>query len=145
MTTINPYLNFPGNAEEAFKFYQSIFGGEFLGGIHRFGDMPMEGQPDIPEADKNKVMHIALPIGQNLLMASDALESMGQKLTTGNAYYVSINADSKEETDRIYSGLSTGGDIEMPIGNAPWGAYFGMFKDQFGIRWMVSFEQGNTE
>ena len=139
MTTINPYLNFAGNAEEAFNFYKSVFGGEFIGVI-RFRDMPMKEHEDIPEQDKEKIMHISLPIGKkNILMASDALESMGQKVIPGNNFYISIDAESKEEAKKLYDDLSSGGAIEMAIGDAPWGSYFGMFKDQFGIRWMVSY------
>ena len=141
MTKINPYLNFPGNTEEAFNFYKSVFGGEFLGDVVRFGDMPMEGHENMSEEDKNKIMHIALPIGDgNMIMATDAMESMGQKLTQGNNFYISVSADSKDEARSIYDKLSAGGAIEMPIGDVPWGSYFGMFKDKFGTQWMVSYD-----
>lgn len=141
MTKINPYLNFPGNTEEAFNFYRSIFGGEFLGGIIRFGDMPMDGHENMSEETKNKIMHIALPIGDgNMLMATDALDSMGQKLSQGNNFYISVTTDSKDEAQRIYEKLSEGGVIEMPIGDVPWGSYFSMFKDKFDIQWMVSYD-----
>lgn len=139
-TMINPYLNFPGNTEEAFSFYKSVFGGEF-NGVHRFGDMPMEGHENLSDEEKNKIMHISLPIGSgNTLMGTDALESMGHKLTEGNNFYISINTDDKAEADRLFSGLSEGGEVEMPIRDVEWGSYFGMFKDRYGIRWMVSYE-----
>ena len=129
------YLNFAGNAEEAFNFYKSVFGGEFSS-VVRFKDFPMEGV-EIPKADEDKVMHIALPIGDNLLMASDVLESQGQQLVQGNNNYVMVNPDGKEEADRIFKGLSRGADIEMPIADQPWGDYFGSLKDKFGVMWMV--------
>lgn len=139
-TIINPYLNFAGNTKEAFNFYKSVFGGEFSG-LHRFKDMPMEEHENLPESDQDKIMHISLPIGDgNMLMASDSLESMGQKLTEGNNFYISIHTDSKEEADRLFNGLSEGGDIRMPMNDVEWGSYFGMLKDRFGIRWMVSYD-----
>lgn len=138
MPVINPYLNFQGNAEEAFNFYQSVFGGEYVGGITRFRDSPEAD--NISEEDKNKVMHIALPIGKgNILMASDSLESMDQRVIQGNNLYISIQTDSKEEADRLYDGLSAGGVIEMELQNTFWGDYFGMFTDKFGVKWMVSY------
>jgi PhnB protein len=133
----NPYLNFPGNAEEAFNFYRSVFGGEISSAV-RFKDMPMEGVT-IPEADQDKMMHIALPIGDDiLLMASDALESLGQHLTPGNNVYISLHPDSRVEADRIFEGLSQGADVEMPIADQVWGDYFGSLVDKFGVRWMVN-------
>ena len=133
----NPYLNFAGNAEEAFNFYRSVFGGEISSAV-RFKDMPMEGVT-IPEADGDKMMHIALPIGDDiLLMASDALESLGQHLTPGNNVYISLHPDSRDEADRIFEGLSQGADVEMPIADQVWGDYFGSLVDKFGIRWMVN-------
>ena len=138
MATLNPYLNFNGNTEEAFNFYKSIFGGEFIGGISRFKDTP-EGTK-LSAADGEKVMHVALPIGkENILMATDAMESMGQKLTVGNNFYLSLEAESKEEADKLYGKLSLGGKIEMPLQDAFWGAYFGMFADKFGIQWMINY------
>lgn len=139
MATINVYLNFMGNTEEAFNFYKSVFGGEFLGGINRFKDTP-HGE-NMSSADKEKVMHVALPIGNgNVLMGTDLLESAGHKLISGNNYSISINADSKEEADNLFTKLSEGGKIEMPIADVFWGAYFGMFSDKFGIQWMVNFD-----
>lgn len=137
MATVNPYLNFPGNAEEAFEFYKSIFGGEFTA-VQRFGETPAAGS--LPAKEKEKIMHIALPIGKgNVLMATDALESMGHKLTFGNNFNISIEADSKEEAKKLYDGLSVGGKIETPIHDEFWGAYFGMFTDRFGTRWMINY------
>lgn len=137
MTKVHTYLNFAGNAEEAFEFYRSVFGGEFSSRV-RFQDMPMQGV-DIPDQDQDKMMHIALPIGDDdILMASDALESLGQQLSQGNNVYVSLHPDSREEADRIFSSLSQGGEVEMPIADQVWGDYFGSFKDKFGVRWMVN-------
>ena len=136
MALINPYINFNGNAEEAFNFYKSIFGGEFAT-IMRFGDMP---NPNIPETENNKIMHIALPIGQNVLMGNDVPEFMGRVNENENRSKISIGAESKEEADKLYNGLSAGGQIEMPIGDSPWGSYFAMFRDKYGIEWMVDFD-----
>ena len=142
MPTINPYLNFPGTAEEAFTFYKSVFGGEFLG-VNRFKDMPESG--NIPADAMDKIMHIALPLGNgNILMATDAPASMGFTLTQGNNFYISVNVDSREEADRIYAGLSEGGKIEMPLADTFWGAYYGSFADKFGIGWMISYENPNA-
>lgn len=135
--TVNPYLNFNGNTEEAFNFYKSVFGGEFLA-IMRFSDNP--GCGEIPEAEKGKIMHIALPIGKGtVLMATDALESMGQKLTFGNNFYISLAPESKEEAERLFNGLSAGGKIEMPLQDMFWGDYFGTFADKFGVQWMINY------
>ena len=140
MTKLNIYLNFAGNAEEAFNFYKSVFGGEFSALI-RFKDMPMPGQK-LRKEDENKIMHIALPVGQgDVLMASDALESLGQKLTQGDNVYISVSPDSKAEADRIFKALSAGGTIEMPIADQPWGDYYGSFADKFGMQWMVSYSK----
>jgi PhnB protein len=137
MATVNPYLNFPGNSEEAFNFYKSVFGGEFSA-LFRFKDMPAAG-PVPPEA-ADKLMHIALPIGKsNILMATDMIESMGQVSKEGNRYSLSLEAESKEEADKLFNGLSAGGKIETQISDAPWGAYWGMILDKYGIRWMVNY------
>ncbi len=133
---LNPYLNFAGNAEEAFEFYRSVFGGE-LSPV-RFADFPMEGVT-IPDEDANKMMHIALPIGEdNILMASDALESLGQQLVPGNNVYLSVHPDSRAEANRIFEALSAGGDVEMAIADQAWGDYFGSLTDRFGVKWMVN-------
>jgi len=138
MATINPYLNFPGTAEEAFTLYKSVFGGEFLG-VNRLGDMTDNDK--LPADAKNKIMHIALPIGNgNILMVSDAPSSMGFTVTEGNNFYISVNVDSREEADHIFAALSEGGKIQMPLADMFWGAYYGSFFDRFGIGWMVSYE-----
>lgn len=140
MAQINPYLQFNGNAEEAFQFYKSIFGGEFFS-IMRYKDLSSTENP-IGRNEGDKIMHISLPIGDNILMASDFLETMmmGQKMENGNRYSVSISAQSKEEADRLFNELSVGGNIEMPIGASPWGSYFAMFGDKYGIQWIVDFD-----
>jgi PhnB protein len=139
MKTIHPYLNFAGNTEEAFNFYKSVFGGEFSS-FQRFNDTPEAGK--IPVHERNKIMHVGLPIGKgNILMATDALESMGQKVVVGNNFYITIEPDSKEEADKLFNGLSAGGKVEMSMQDALWGAYFGMFKDKFGIQWMINYTQ----
>ncbi len=137
--TVNPYLNYPGNAEEAFKFYKSVFGGEFSS-VQRFKDTPEANR--VSAAERDKIMHIALPIGKGVtLMASDSLESMGQKPSAGNNFSLSIIVDSKQEADQVFEGLSRGGKIEMPMQKMFWGDYFGMFKDKFGVQWMVGFAE----
>ena len=137
MPTINPILTFNGSTEEAFNFYKSVFGGEFLT-IMRWKESP--GGDKRPASDGDKVMHITLPIGNgNVLMAGDALESMGQKVTVGNNFHIAIGPESKEEADRIFNALSAGGKIEMPLQDAFWGAYFCMFEDKFGIHWMINY------
>lgn len=142
MATINPYLNFPGNTEEAFNFYKSVFGGEFIM-IQRYKDTPEAGT--VKEEDKNKIMHIAFPIGKgNILMATDALESMGQPLIQGNNFYLSVGADSDEEATKLFNSLSTGGKITMPLAKTFWGSFFGMLVDKFGIQWMVSHEHSQA-
>lgn len=145
MKSINPYLNFPGNTEEAFNFYRKIFGGDFLGGISRFKDTPDSDKLSKNELDK--IMHIALPLGENnILMATDALESMGFKVTFGNNFYLSIDAEDKEEADKLFAGLSEGGTADMPMMDQFWGAYFGMVTDKFGVKWMINYAypQENT-
>ena len=138
MATVNPYLNFNGNTEEAFNFYKSVFGGEFIT-VQRFKDTPESDK--IPEADRDKIMHIALPIGKGtILMATDALESMGHPLTVGNNFYMSVNANSEKEADKLFKALSAGGRVTIPIEKAFWGAYFGMFTDKFGIQWMINYD-----
>jgi len=134
---VNVYLNFAGNAEEAFEFYRSVFGGEFSL-VVRFKDFPMPGV-QIPVADQNKLMHIALPMGNAMLMASDSLESLGQKLIAGNNVYIFVAPDTKEEADRIFQALSVGGKIEMPIANQPWGDFYGSLTDKFGVHWMLDY------
>jgi PhnB protein len=138
MRTVNPYLNFQGNTEEAFDFYKSVFGGDFIT-LQRFKDTPEAGK--IPASEREKIMHISLPIGKgSILMATDALESMGQKLVVGNNFSISISTDSEEEATRLFNKLSAGGKVEMPLGKTFWGSFFGMFADKFGIQWMVSYD-----
>lgn len=141
---IYPYLNFDGRAEEAMLFYQSILGGEFEGGISYFGEAP---GMDLPEDEKNRVMHISLKITESLkIMASDTSPSMGQIWIKGNHNYVSINADSKKQGEQIFNQLSAGGSVEMAYQKTFWGAYFGSFEDKFGIGWMVNYDlQGGEE
>ncbi|WP_027391961.1 VOC family protein [Aquimarina latercula] len=142
MATINTYLSFMGTTEKAFNFYKSVFGGEFVGGIRRFGDMPENDL--MSEEDKRKVMHVGLPIGPgNFLMGTDVLESNGQSLTFGNNYYISISPESKEEAIKLFNGLSLGGTITSPLEGTFWGAYFGTFTDKFGVQWMVNYLSTN--
>lgn len=139
MALINPYLHYNGNAEEAFNFYKSVFGGEFAM-IARFKDLENPEQP-FPEEEANKVMHIALPIGKtNVLMGSDVPNVLGKVNEQENRTKISISAESKEEADHLFNGLSAGGNVEMPIADSPWGSYFGMFRDKYGIEWMVDFD-----
>ena len=140
MASINPYIHFNGNAEEAFTFYKSVFGGEFSM-VVRFKDFANPEHP-VSEKEANRIMHIALPIGKSsMLMASDTPEFMGKHNENENRSKISITAESKEEADKLFNGLSKGGKIEMPIGDAPWGSYFGMFRDKYGFEWMVSFNK----
>lgn len=138
MAQINPHINFNGNAEEAFTFYKSVFGGEFAK-IMRFKDLASAGF-EVSEKEANKIMHIALPIGKTVLMANDVPESMGRTNENENRSKIVISAASKEEANKLFNGLSAGGQIEMPIGDSPWGSYFGMFRDKYGIEWMVDFD-----
>lgn len=147
MKALNPYLNFNGNTEEVFNFYKSVFGGEFAM-LMRFkdipADVPMDGCVDGEPAkdESNLIMHIALPIGNNVLMASDVPSHMAQ-VTTGTNTSLSINVESREEADRVFAGLSAGGNITMPMDTMFWGDYFGMLTDKFGIQWMVNYSEGH--
>jgi PhnB protein len=139
MSQFNPYLNFPGNTEEAFNFYKSVFGGEFQA-LVRFSEM--EGCGEIAEADKGKIAHVALPVGDgNMLMGTDSLESFGQKLTFGNNAYICITPDTREDADHLFGSLSDAGKIEMPMTDMPWGGYFGSFTDKFGAQWMLHYDK----
>jgi PhnB protein len=137
MATINPHINFNGNAEEAFEFYRSVFGGEFSK-IIRFKDLL---GPEFPVADRdmNKIMNISLPIGKNILMANDIPASLGLVSENENRSKISVSAESREEAEKLFVGLSAGGSIEMPMDESPWGTYFGMFRDKYGIEWMIEF------
>ena len=138
MAQVNLHINFNGNAEEAFNFYQSVFGGAFAK-IIRFKDI---SSPEFPvaEHEANKIMHIALPIGKSVLMANDVPEMLGRTNERENRSKIVVSATSKEEADKLFVGLSAGGEIEMPISESPWGSYFGMFRDKYGIEWMVDFD-----
>ena len=139
MAQINPYIHYNGNAEEAFTFYKSAFGGEFER-IVRFKDMAILAN-QISEKEANRIMHIALPIGKNsVLMGSDTPEFMGKHNEKENRSKISVIAESKEEADQLFNSLSAGGEVEMPIGESPWGSYFGMFRDKYGIEWMIDFD-----
>jgi len=143
MAKVNPYLNFNGNTEEAFNFYKSVFGGEFLM-LQRFKDTP-HGE-NMSAADKEKIMHIALPITKDTtLMATDILESMGQKINQGNNFSLAIAPDTKEEGAKFFNALSAGGKVEMPYEKAFWGAFFGSLTDKFGVQWMVNFDEKLAE
>ncbi len=141
MPSLNPYINFNGNAEEAFTFYQSVFGGEF-GQIVRFKDLASAEFP-VPEAEANKIMRIVLPIGNNVLIANDIPEMMGPVNENENRSKIAVTAESKEEAEKIFNGLSAGGTVEMPMGQSPWGTYFAMFRDKYGIEWTVEFAAKN--
>ena len=142
MRAINPWINFNGNAEEAFTFYRSVFGGEFVN-IVRFKDLATTEFP-VAEPEANKLMHIALPIGKhNVLIANDVPEFMGRVNENENRSKIAVAAESREEADKIFNGLSAGGDVEGPIGESPWGTYAGMFRDKYGIEWIVEFNPNN--
>lgn len=139
MRTINPWINFNGNAEEAFTFYKSVFGGEFTK-IVRFKDISSAEFP-VPEKEAQKIMYIALPIGKyNVLKANDVPEFMGRVNEEENRSKISVSTESREEADKIFNGLSAGGNVEGPIGESPWGSYAGMFRDKYGIEWIVEFD-----
>lgn len=139
MALINPHINFNGNAEEAFTFYKSVFGGEFSK-VLRCKDIASTEFP-VAEKDEDKIMLIALPIGKsNVLMGNDVPEFLGRVNENENRSKISISAESKEEADHIFNGLSAGGEVEMPMSDSPWGSYFGMFRDKYGIEWMVDFD-----
>ena len=141
MAKMNPYLNFDGTTEAAFNFYKSVFGTEFLGEINRIGNAP--GCEGLSDEEKNRVMHVSLPINNrgDILMASDTVPSMGHKLNVGNNVYVSLHPESKEEADKLFAGLSEGGEVEMPMADMFWGDYFGSFTDKFGTRWMINYSK----
>ncbi len=139
MAAINPYLMFNGTCEEAFLFYKSVFGGDFPY-IGKFKDAPAEEGEVLSEEALNRIMHVSLPIGNTILMGSDTHPRYGD-VGFGDNFSISINTESTDEADRIFNGLSAGGKVEMPMDNTFWGSYFGMFKDKFGVNWMVSFDK----
>ena len=141
MTTVNAYLTFNGNCEEAFNFYKSVFGGDFTY-IGRFKEMPGDAGKSMPEEDGNKIMHVSLPISkETMLMGSDTGGEWATSFSQGNNFSISITTDSKAEADRLFNGLSAGGNITMPLDKTFWGEYFGMFTDKFGVNWMMSFRE----
>jgi PhnB protein len=149
MAKLNPYINFSGNTEEAFNFYKSVFGGEFAT-VMRYGEMPgcdeLPEEKRVSEENKDKIMHIALPVGtDNVLMGTDALENFGPKLTEGNNFSISISAESKDEAENLFNGLAEGGTVTMPLADTFWGAYFGMLKDKFGIQWLVNHDYNQNK
>ena len=139
MAAINPYLMFNGTCEEAFLFYKSVFGGDFPY-IGKYKDAPAEEGEVLSEEALNRIMHVSLPIGNTILMGSDSHPRYGD-VGFGDNFSISINTESTEEADKIFNGLSAGGKVEMPMDNTFWGSYFGMFKDKFGVNWMVSFDK----
>lgn len=142
MAKVSTYLNFPRNTEEAFTFYKSVFKTEYVGPVARMGDAPPHPEHPLPEADKNLIMHIALPtLGEHVLMGTDAPESMGFNCKPGNNVYINLEPDTRAEADRLFNGLSAGGKIEMPMQDMFWGDYFGSFTDKFGIQWMINCAQ----
>jgi PhnB protein len=140
MARTSTYLNFPRDTEAAFNFYRSVFGGDFVGGVHRFKDMPAApGQPPLAEADRELVMHVELHItGGHALMGTDAPESMGFHCKPGNNVYINLEPDTRAETERLFSALAAGGTVGMPLQDMFWGAYFGSCADRFGVNWMVN-------
>jgi PhnB protein len=139
---VSTYLNFPGNAEEAFKFYQSVFKTDFINGIQRFVQLPSDpDHPPIADNVKKMVLHVELPlIGDHVLMGTDAPKEMGFTVTTGNNMHINLETESKKQADKLFNALSAGGKIEMPIQDMFWGAYFGSFADKFGINWMINYQ-----
>ena len=143
MRTINPWINFNGNAEEAFTFYRSVFGGEFTK-VTRFKDLSGP-EFEVPEDEANKIMYIGLPLGKNnVLIANDVPGFLGPVSENENRSKISISAESREEADQLFNELSAGGNIEGPMGDGPWGSYAGMFRDKYGIEWIVEFEEGGV-
>jgi PhnB protein len=140
MARVSTYLNFPGTTEQAFAFYRSVFGGQFHGPMHRFGEAPAApGQPPLSEADKHLVMHVELPIlGGHVLMGTDAPASMGFSVVHGNSVHINLEPDTRAETDRLFRALSVGAKVDMPLQDMFWGAYFGSLTDRFGIHWMFN-------
>lgn len=139
MRSVNPYLNFDGNTEEAFNFYKSVFGGEFVGGIRRYRDFG-ENVMGVPEEDLDKVAHIALPLGPaNMLMATDTLAAFPREHVAGNNFYITLEPESLDEAERLFEALSDGGRVEMEPQRTAWAELYGMCADRFGIQWMLSY------
>lgn len=142
-TRVSTYVNFPGTTEEAFGFYKSVFNTDYINGIQRFGEVPASPEhPPVNDNLKRMVLHVELPLlGGHVLMGTDAPKEMGFELTSGNNMHINLEPDSREETERIFNALSEGGKIDMPLQDMFWGAYYGSFKDKFGINWMVNFQK----
>ncbi len=140
MATTNTYLTFNGNCEEAFNFYKSVFGGEFMY-LGRFDSIPDSPEFIVPEEDKNKIMHVSLPIGKSILMGSDTSCGNPTPVIQGNNFSISISTDSQAEADDLFAKIAVGGTVIMPIEDMFWGDYFGMVLDQFGIQWMINFSR----
>ena len=139
MARVSTYLNFPRTTEEAFNFYKSVFGGEFIGEMSRFSSIPPQPDKPLAEADKNLVMHVALPIlGGHVIMGTDAPESMGFTVKPGNNMYINLEPDTRAETKRLFDALSYGGKVEMELQEMFWGDYYGSCTDKFGIQWMFN-------
>lgn len=140
MARVSTYLNFTRNTEEAFNFYKSVFGTDFVNGISRMGDVPVgDGQPELPEEDKNLVMHVELPIlGGHMLMGTDAPESLGFRVTFGNNVYINLEPDTRADLDRLFKLLSEGGGAEMAPQEMFWGDYFASCADKYGVNWMFN-------
>lgn len=145
MTTVNIYLTFDGNCESAFNFYKSVFGGEFAS-FNKFSEMPESPEFKIPDEEKNRIMHVSLPVSkETILMGSDTAGGYGPKFVVGNNFSISVNPDNRAEADRIFNALSAGGQVTMPMQDQFWGSYFGTLTDQFGINWMVNVDiQGGS-
>ncbi|WP_026704254.1 VOC family protein [Flavobacterium soli] len=141
MAQVHPYLTFDGNCEAAFTFYKSIFGGEFPY-IGKYAEMPPTEGFEIPESEAQKIMHVSLKLGAGtMLMGCDSSSAFGQQPVQGSNFSVYITAETKEEADRIFNGLSAGGTVTMPLADTFWGSYFGMFTDKFGILWMIGYDE----
>jgi len=137
MMLLEPYLNFNGNTEQAFLFYRSVFGGNFTA-LMRFADMP--GSEKMPEEDRQRIMHISLPIGDHVtLKATDIIDSLNQQLQVGDNFHLAITVDNEADIHRLFNGISAGGTVIMPLGKESWGELFGMCKDKFGIQWMFNY------
>jgi PhnB protein len=146
MAKVNPYLHFLGNTEEVFNFYKSVFGGDFAA-VMRFGDMQgQEGCENMPDEDKEKIMHISLPLSDgNVLMGNDAVGEYAEGAIFGNNISLAVSPDSKEEAEKVFNGLAEGGEVTMPLSDTFWGAYFGMLKDKYGIEWLVNYDYPKEE
>jgi len=144
VASVSTYLNFDGNTEEAFEFYKSVFGTDYIGSIMRMGDLPaQEGMPPVPDDVKSKIMNIQLPIlGGHILLGTDVLEAFGPKLVAGNNVHIVLRPDSREDADALFAALSAGGEVGMPMTDQFWGDYYGEFTDKFGIGWMIDHTPG---